>query len=696
MKRHSLTFLKGLVFILSLLFLIQIVTLQAFAQTTNKWYVDKSAKGTNTGKTVTNAWTSFANIGWSSMADGDTLFISGGADSTVYNETLTIGKGNITIARMTTTGHNGKVIIDGQSTRDYGILNQSSYNSVIIDGVDKTKFIIRRFLSQGIRFRYNGGSTIKNFTVELNDPNAFSGVFLFGGEWQSPPTFAGTYTIENFSILQDSGSYAGSGNSDGIQMGGVDGVIIRNGYIRLQNADNNPHSDGIQAYHCKNILIEQNQIYQYDAGATASKQGIYITDSGGKIKIRNNYIYHRQPSGGSAIAIEIYDNTWWTTYAPPDSFIVTNNTVDCKYDNPNAIRLIQAISSITFSANTILKNNILIEGGFAIDRKFFTSASNCDYNIYYEKGGAATIYDQLTNSSGSSRTWATWQSNGFDIHSYTTDPLLKGYMPASTDIIDKGADLSGLGYSTDIEGKKRPQGIWSIGAYQYSSPNDTANEQPVGNLKANVKVFLEGSYNGSSMTTALPDNEVMPDIQPYSAAPWNYNGSESFNAVPDLTVDWILVELRSAENPAQVVSTRAGLLKSDGRIMEPDGTLGVTFKNILYGYYYIAILHRNHLSVMSSSPVLFSPDNDLYDFTTSISKAYGPDGMAADTANGVFMMYSGDGNGNGIIDGDDYDGVWSEDNGKIGYLNGDFNLDSGVNSKDSREFWNNGKSTKVP
>ena len=372
MKRHSLTFLKDLVFILSFLFLIQVVTLQTLAQTTSKWFVDKNATGTGTGRTIENAWTSFANIGWTSMATGDTLFISGGIDSTIYNETLTVGKGGITIMRMATTGHNGKVIIDGESIRDYGILNQSSYSNVLINGIDKTKFIIRRFLDQGIRFRYNSNNTIKNFTVELNEPSAFSGVFLFGGEWQSPPTFAGPYTVEDFSILQDSGSYAGGGNSDGIQMGGVDGVTIRNGYIRLQNSNNTPHSDGIQAYHCKNILIEQNQIYQYDAGATASKQGIYITDSGGKIKVRNNYIYHRQPSGGSAIAIEWYNNTWRTIYTPPDSFIVTNNTVDCKYDAPNAIRLVQAISNTDFSANTILKNNIFIKGNFAIDRKYFT------------------------------------------------------------------------------------------------------------------------------------------------------------------------------------------------------------------------------------------------------------------------------------------------------------------------------------
>ncbi|HKB87707.1 MAG TPA: hypothetical protein VKD08_16135, partial [Ignavibacteriaceae bacterium] len=159
-------------------------------------YIDKNANGSNNGTNWANAWESFAAINWSSIQPGDFIYISGGTNSTVYNETLTVGasgaNGNpITITRSTESGHDGKVIIDGQSLISYGILNESSKNYITIDGVDKTKFIIRRFTGQGIRLRYNGNNTVKNFTIELNEPTAFSGVFLYGGEWESPPTFAG-------------------------------------------------------------------------------------------------------------------------------------------------------------------------------------------------------------------------------------------------------------------------------------------------------------------------------------------------------------------------------------------------------------------------------------------------------------------------------------------------------------------------
>ena len=227
---------------------------------------------------------------------------------------------------------------------------------------------------------------------------------------------------------------------------------------------------------------------------------------------------------------------------------------------------------------------------------------------------------------------------------------------------------------------------------QYSFEDNT-----VGDLLANVRIFLQGPYQSNSMITELSSNEFIPNQQPYNNEPWLYNGSEVLTSSSNLIVDWILVELRNAENPIQVISRRAGLLRNDGRIMEPDGSLGVTFKKILYGSYYIAVYHRNHLAVMTSTPVLFAPDNTLYDFTNSLSKAYGQNAMI-EIATGVFGMYAGDGDGDGIIYDNDRNEIWSAQNGSMDYLNGDFNLDSGVTIKDINEYWNfnQGKTTQVP
>ena len=46
-------------------------------------------------------------------------------------------------------------------------------------------------------------------------------------------------------------------------------------------------------------------------------------------------------------------------------------------------------------------------------------------------------------------------------------------------------------------------------------------------VNLDVKVFLEGPFNGSDMNTDLYSEGVMSLIQPYNAAPWNYEGTET-------------------------------------------------------------------------------------------------------------------------------------------------------------------------
>ena len=47
-------------------------------------------------------------------------------------------------------------------------------------------------------------------------------------------------------------------------------------------------------------------------------------------------------------------------------------------------------------------------------------------------------------------------------------------------------------------------------------------------LLVNLKVFLEGPYNGSgAMTTTLNTQGVIPKYQPYKVAPWNYLETEA-------------------------------------------------------------------------------------------------------------------------------------------------------------------------
>lgn len=253
--------------------------------------------------------------------------------------------------------------------------------------------------------------------------------------------------------------------------------------------------------------------------------------------------------------------------------------------------------------------------------------------------------------------------------------------------------LNGQTYTITVTGVKDLAGniISSNNSLQYTFVDNT-----VGDLKANVKVFLQGAYQNGSMQTNLKENELLPVSQPYNISPWNYNGSEVLGSGSSAIVDWVLVELRNSNNPAIVVARRAALLKDDGNILDTDGSTGVTFKNLAYGSYYISVRHRNHLSVMSAVPKEFAPNN-LYDFTKSQTSAFGQNSMA-EIATGVYGMYAGDGDGNGNINEIDRNDIWSIQNGNMGYLNGDFNLDSGVTVKDTNDYWNmnQGKIAQLP
>ncbi|MEE9431700.1 MAG: FISUMP domain-containing protein [Melioribacteraceae bacterium] len=118
-----------------------------------------------------------------------------------------------------------------------------------------------------------------------------------------------------------------------------------------------------------------------------------------------------------------------------------------------------------------------------------------------------------------------------------------------------------------------------------------------------TKIFLEGKYSNGSMSTTLNTQVVIPLIQPFNQSPWNYGGAESVTSIPANVVDWILVELRTDTDASSTVAKRAGFLKSDGMIVELDGTSSLSFKGLSTSEHYVVVRHRNHLSIMSSELV---------------------------------------------------------------------------------------------
>lgn len=203
------------------------------------------------------------------------------------------------------------------------------------------------------------------------------------------------------------------------------------------------------------------------------------------------------------------------------------------------------------------------------------------------------------------------------------------------------------------------------------------------------KAFLEGSYHGTAMTTSLNSNYLLPLNQPYNIPPWNYNGDESVTDIPNTDiVDWVIVEIRDANDAASsnansIVETMAAFLLNDGSIVGIDGTSPLMFQQQIIRNMYVAVRHRNHLDIISSSSPYELGGIHLYDFTPSAGQAYGNN--QNNLGSGIFGMMAADMNADGIINEDDLN-IWKQKAGQQNYLMEDANLDSQVDNKDKNNY----------
>ncbi len=229
----------------------------------------------------------------------------------------------------------------------------------------------------------------------------------------------------------------------------------------------------------------------------------------------------------------------------------------------------------------------------------------------------------------------------------------------------------------------------------------------------NVSVWLEGAYNlvANEMTTTLNiTHEVLPGMagnllengQPYSIAPWSYNGLEGDGwetaDYPPSMVDWVLVSLRTSPLASSEQFKGAGLLDKSGgvQLLDPcalEGLIGTD--------YYIVVEHRNHVAAMTPSPVSITNRTLSYDFRSTDSYANGGAGQKQ-IAPGVWAMYGGDGSQESDQVSFDINGLdknfWVLFNGIFSsYQTSDFNLDGDVNGMD-KILWsgNNGVFSSVP
>ena len=202
-------------------------------------------------------------------------------------------------------------------------------------------------------------------------------------------------------------------------------------------------------------------------------------------------------------------------------------------------------------------------------------------------------------------------------------------------------------------------------------------------LALSLRVFLQGATVNDSMQTALRRGNLLPGRNPYGGAPWNYLPADSVGRMPDSTVDWVLVALRS--DSATTVARRAALLKGSGIVTDTDGVSPLRFPGIVEGSYFIVIYHRNHIAVMSRTAVPLDGAGGLYDFSTGQAQAFGSRPMIQ--VGSRWCMFAGDANADGQITTLDFSPWLANAKAALtGYTPTDFNCD-GQNTTTDFTLW---------
>jgi hypothetical protein len=186
-------------------------------------------------------------------------------------------------------------------------------------------------------------------------------------------------------------------------------------------------------------------------------------------------------------------------------------------------------------------------------------------------------------------------------------------------------------------------------------PSNTAitvdSYQPLNpTVSVQLRALLGGPFDAATvrMRDDLRAAGLVPMTEPYTAAGYVHvgGGGETTTASvlatsgDNAVVDWVVVELRNAVEPTQVVATRSALIQSDGDIMAADGSADLVF-TVPTGPYHVAVRHRNHLGIMTAMPVSLSGTATSIDLSLPATAIHGGAG-AANEVSGKRVMCPGD------------------------------------------------------
>lgn len=429
----------------------------------NLWYVDRDAGGNDDGTSWTNASPTLAGLTWASIFAGDTVYISGGADSTTYSYTDLTNKGveagTVVITGGWETNHDGGVYFNETDTTKLRTLFLSNTNNV--------KFVNLNFYSSP---QFLAPTGYYNVQIYSSHYVTFDNCHIWTDGHTNPVfiTFSHHISLTNNTIDVESNSYPH--DQDPIQIyNGTGGHTITGNTIIMRST-----YTGADAYHRDAIqmnnegstdnyqtVIANNFIYMNESSTTECTAGIFTQAMlGNRFLIYNNLVVLNTASM-NGITIEQTDPQY------DMSVRLFNNTVVNSAPNNSYGITIGEIDTL------IMKNNIVVSGTGNQNALWFwdsypIDSMDIDYNQYYKAGNIYVI------NNGSNIAWGDWQALGFDGNSDTSITAFANlWGSAIVDYLtttgrDIGAALSTY-FTTDINGYIRPyNSVWDFGAIEYN------------------------------------------------------------------------------------------------------------------------------------------------------------------------------------------------------------------------------------
>lgn len=187
------------------------------------------------------------------------------------------------------------------------------------------------------------------------------------------------------------------------------------------------------------------------------------------------------------------------------------------------------------------------------------------------------------------------------------------------------------------------------------------------NVQMSIKAVLEGFYDATNgeMTTILNEKNLLPNVQPFGNAPFNYSGNEANFDIPSYVTDWVLIELRSAANSAVILYQTAAFITLDGSIASASSnTDGLIFPGLPSGSYYFALYHKSHLPIITENPITIGSDNIGFLDLRNPEILDGFEPLTSLEGTNLQAMFAGDFDQNGNINNLDYN-IWELNNSLV-------------------------------